>query len=78
MTPLKLILMKDGSLFDLESFDQSICEILPTVYQIDVGRKQYGLNEDSNEYLKHYSNATEVTIHLFAFQNEIEVEKLNV
>ena len=78
MKPINIILMADGSLFDIESFGQSICEMLPTVYRVDVGKEHYELNEDNNDFFTHYGNATEVTIHLLAFKNEINTEKLNV
>lgn len=70
--------MADGSLFDIESFGESICELLPTIYRVDVGKDKYELGEDSNDFLKENSNATEVTIHLLAYRNEIDVEKLNI
>lgn len=69
--------MADGSLFDIESFGESICELLPTVYRVDVGKQIYELGEDGNDFLKENSNATDVTIHLLAYRNEIEVEKLD-
>lgn len=78
MTPINITLMADGSLFDIESFGQSVCEILPTVYRVDVGKEHYELNEDSNDFLSNYGNATEVTIHLLAFKNEIDIDKLNI
>lgn len=78
MIPINITLMADGSLFDIESFGESLCEVLPTIYRVDVGKEHYELNEESNDFLSNYSNATEVTIHLLAYKNDIEVEKLNV
>lgn len=69
--------MRDGSLCDLESLGESVAELLPTVYKIDVGNKSYTLGEDSNEFFNRYNNATEVTIHLLAYKNEIEIEKVD-
>ena len=68
--------MKDGSLFDIEGYGESIFENFPTVYQIDVGNKSYSLAEDSDEFFKQYNNATHVCIHLLEFKDEIEVEKV--
>lgn len=78
MNPVNLILMNDGSLFDIEAFGESLCEILPTIYQVDVGKERYRLSEDENDFLNHYSNATEVTIHLLAFKDEVGIEKVDV
>lgn len=74
MNQLNIVLMGDGSLFDIESFGESVFELLPTIYKIDVGNKTYQLGEEDNDFLKQYSNATDVTIHLLMFQNDIKKE----
>lgn len=78
MKPINLILTSDGSLFDIESLGESLCEFLPTIYQVDIGKDKYCLSEDENDFLNHYSNATEVTIHLLAFKDEIGIEKVDI
>lgn len=78
MKPINIILTNDGSLFDIESFGESLCEFLPTIYQVDVGKERYSLSEEENDFLSHYSNATEVTIHLLAFKDEIGTEKVGI
>lgn len=70
--------MKDGSLFDIDNFGASLCEIVPSIYQIDIGNKSYSLNEDSNDFFKENNNATEITIHMLGYQNEIKVEKVDL
>lgn len=69
--------MNDGSLFDIESLGESVCELLPTIYRVDVGRKSYEVSDDEGDFFKAHNNATEVTIHLLAYQNEIGVEKID-
>lgn len=69
--------MEDGSLFDIDAYGESLFDILPTIYRVDVGNKTFGLGEDSNEFLKAHNNATEVTIHLLAFKDEIEYDKVD-
>lgn len=76
MKNLNITLMNDGSLCDVEGYGASILELLPTVYQVDVGNKSYTLGEDSDEFFKQYGNATHVCIHLLEFKNEIGMEKV--
>lgn len=77
MKQFNITLMNDGSLFDVDSYGESLYELLPTIYRVDVGNKSYSLGEDSNEFFKAHNNATEVTIHLLAFQDEIDIDKVD-
>lgn len=78
LNDLIIYTMKDGSLFDIENFGASLCEIVPSIYRIDVGNKSYCLNEDSNEFFKDNNNATEITIHMLGYKNEIKEEKVDL
>lgn len=77
MNELTISLMQDGSLFDIEAFGESLFELLPTIYKVDIGNKTYELGEDSNEFINNYSNATDVTIHVLMYQNQVNVEKVD-
>lgn len=70
--------MHDGSLFDIESYGQSICELLPTIYRVDIGNKTIQLSPEDNAFIKRHGNATEVTIHMLCYKSDIDVEKLDV
>lgn len=75
---MKIELFNDGSLFDIENdLGESLCEMFPTIYQVEVGNEKYELSEESNEIFKEYNNATMVTLRLLAFKNEIQVEKMD-
>lgn len=75
---MKIVLFNDGSLFDIEDeYGESVCELLPTMYQVEYGDKVYTLGEDNNDLLKEYGNATMMTIRLLAFKNDVQVEKLD-
>lgn len=69
--------MNDGSLCDVEGYGESLFENIPTLYQIDIGNKSYSISEDSDEFFKHYQNATHVCIHLLEFKNEIDIERVD-
>lgn len=75
---MKIVLFNDGSLFDIEDeYGDSVCELLPTMYEVEYDGKKYSLNEESNDILKEYGNATMMTIRLLAFKNDVQVEKLD-
>ena len=75
---MKILLFNDGSLFDIEhELGESLCEMFPTIFELDVGNQKYELNEDSNDLLKDYGNASIVTLRLLAFKDDIKVEKMD-
>ena len=75
---MKILLFNDGSLFDIENeLGESLCEMFPTIFELDVGNQKYELNEDSNDLLKDYGNASIVTLRLLAFKDDIKVEKMD-
>lgn len=75
---MKILLFNDGSLFDIEDeYGTSICELFPTIYQVEYGNNKYELGEDNNDLMKDYGNATMVTIRLLAFKDDIKVEKMD-
>lgn len=77
MIPITITTMHDGSLFDIESYGQSIFELLPTIYRVDIGNKTIQLSEEDNEFINRHGNATEVTIHMLCYKDDIDVEKVN-
>lgn len=70
---LKIYLMYDGTLMDVETYGTSLYEFLPTITEVCYRGNNFAVNEE--EYNSINSNFTEVSIKLLLPKNLIEVIK---